>query len=133
MSTEDWKLQVSVKAPNGDLINIRANTSDELSVLLEGISDYSTQIAATSKMIIGAYTAAPLVTTPSTADTPVWATSAPAPIAAPSATPAATTTPTCVHGPRIFRSGTSSKTGQPYAFWACPTPQGTPNQCKPQN
>jgi hypothetical protein len=133
MSTEDWKLQVSVKAPNGDLINIRANTSDELSVLLEGISDYSTQIAATSKMIIGAYTAAPLVTTPSTPDTPVWATSAPAPIAAPSATPAATTTPTCVHGPRIFRSGTSSKTGQPYAFWACPTPQGTPNQCKPQN
>lgn len=133
MSAEEWKLQVSIKTPAGDLINIRANTAEELSVLLEGISDYSTQIAATAKMITGAYNVSPLVTTPSTADTPVWATSAPAPIAAPSATPAGTTTPTCVHGPRIFRSGTSSKTGQPYAFWACPTPQGTPNQCKPQN
>jgi len=133
MSVEDWKLQVSVKAPNGDLINIRANTSDELSVLLEGISDYSTQIAATSKIIIGAYTAAPLVTTPSTPVTPPAPSFVTAPPAAQFVTPVATTTPTCVHGPRIFRSGTSSKTGAPYAFWACPTPQGTLNQCKPQN
>ena len=136
MSAEDYKLQVSIRsaaASNADMINIRANTIEELSVLLEGISDYSTQIAATAKMITGAYTVSPLATTPSTADSPVWATSAPAPIAAQFVTPAATTTPTCVHGPRIFRSGTSSKTGQPYAFWACPTPQGTPNQCKPQN
>ena len=46
MSTEDWKLQVSYKTPGGDMINIRANTADELSVLLEGIGDYSPQIAA---------------------------------------------------------------------------------------
>ncbi len=45
MAIEDWKLQVSYKSPNGDLINVRANTSDELSVLLEGVSDYATQIA----------------------------------------------------------------------------------------
>ena len=29
---EDWKLQVSYKTSTGDLINIRANTTDELSV-----------------------------------------------------------------------------------------------------
>jgi hypothetical protein len=33
---EDWKLQVSYKTSFGDLINIRANTADELSVLQNG-------------------------------------------------------------------------------------------------
>jgi len=46
MSTEDWKLQVSYKTPTGDMINVRANTSDELSVLVVGVGDYSVQIAA---------------------------------------------------------------------------------------
>lgn len=55
---EDWKLQVSYKTPSGDMINIRANTADELSVLLEGVGDYTTQIAATQKLIVGAYTVA---------------------------------------------------------------------------
>ena len=36
---EEWKLQVSYKTGSGDMINIRANTADELSVLLEGIGD----------------------------------------------------------------------------------------------
>jgi hypothetical protein len=53
-ANEDWKLQVSFKVnglKDGDMINIRANTADELSVLLEGIGDYSPQIAATAKLI----------------------------------------------------------------------------------
>jgi hypothetical protein len=127
MTTEEWKLQVSVKSPNGDLINIRANTADELSVLLEGISDYSTQIAATSKMIAGAYNVAPLATTTSTPDIPVWATSAPAPTQAPSSTG-----PTCTHGARKFLSGISKKNGKPYQMWVCPQPQGA-DQCSPVN
>jgi hypothetical protein len=130
MSEENWKLQVSVKSPNGDLINIRAASADELSVLLEGISDYSTQIAATSKMIAGAYNVAPLATTTSTVDTPPWATSAPAPQAAPSAT--GLSSPTCVHGSRKFLSGISKKTGKPYSMWVCPQPQGA-DQCSPTN
>jgi hypothetical protein len=127
MTTENWKLQVSVKSPNGDLINIRANTADELSVLLEGISDYSTQIAATAKMLNGASVAAPLATTTSTADIPVWATSAPAPTQAPSSTG-----PTCTHGARKFLSGISKKNGKPYQMWVCPQPQGA-DQCSPVN
>lgn len=133
MTTENWKLQVSYKTSAGDMINVRANTADELSVLLEGVSDYSTQIAATSKMLNAATVAAPLVTTTSTPDIQAPPTFVTAPTAPASATGATMTTPTCVHGPRIFRSGISDKTGRPYAFWACPTPQGTPNQCKPQN
>jgi len=142
MSNEDWKLQVSMKSPNGDLINVRANSADELSVLLEGIGDYSTQIAAVSKKVAGAYTVLPLSTqssttnttqpgfsTPTQADTPFGG-------AAMQSQPPQSghpTTPTCVHGARIFRQGMSKTTGKPYAFWACPTPQGTPDQCKPVN
>ena len=130
MSAEEWKLQVSIKTPAGDLINIRANTAEELSVLLEGISDYSTQIAATQKMVHGAYNVAPLATTTSTVDNPPWATSAPAPTVAPSAT--GLSSPTCVHGNRKFLSGISKKNGKPYSMWVCPQPQGA-EQCAPTN
>jgi hypothetical protein len=131
MAMEDWKLQVSYKTPTGDLINIRAQTAEELSVMLEGVSDYSTQIAATGKLIQGAYTAAPLGTTGSTAGTVQSPTSTTAPQSAPSAT-AGLSTPTCIHGARVHRSGVAKATGKPYAFWSCPLPQG-PEQCKPAN
>jgi hypothetical protein len=62
MSTEDWKLQVSYKVGSGDMINIRANTADELSVLLENIGDYATQIAATQRQLATAVTVSPLST-----------------------------------------------------------------------
>lgn len=133
MANEDWKLQVSIKAPSGDLINIRANTADELSVLLEGISDFSPQIAATSRMIGANFAAAPLVTSPSTQGTGLGASSSTSQAAGVSATAGGMSTPTCVHGARIFRQGVSKTTGKPYAFWACPTPQGTADQCKPVN
>jgi len=131
MAMEDWKLQVSYKTPTGDLINIRAQTAEELSVMLEGVSDYSTQIAATGKLIQGAYTTAPLGTTGSTAGTMQMPTSTTAPQSAPSAT-AGLSTPTCIHGARVHRSGVAKATGKPYAFWSCPLPQG-PEQCKPAN
>lgn len=120
MSTEDWKLQVSYKTPSGDMVNIRANTADELSVLLEGIGDYSTQIAAVQKLITGAYTVAPLSTPASTPVSPVAPTSMPDQTAGQS--------PTCIHGARKFLSGVSKKTGRPYKMWVCPQPQGA-EQC----
>ena len=124
MSNEDWKLQVSYKTPSGDMINVRANTADELSVLLEGIGDYSPQIAAVQKLIVGAYNVAPLSTPSSTPSTTPPVSSVP--------DQAKTASPTCIHGPRVFRSGISKKTGQHYAFWSCPQPQGA-DQCKPVN
>ena len=126
MSEENWRLQVSYKTPNGDMVNVRANTTDELSVLLEGVGDYSTQIAATQQLITASYNAAPLSTQSSTAGTTQIITSAPTQVAVPSAGP------TCIHGPRKFMSGTSKKTGNPYSMWVCPLPQG-PNQCSPVN
>ncbi len=124
MNNDDWKLQVSYKTPSGDMINVRANTADELSVLLEGIGDYSPQIASVQKLLTGAYNVAPLSTPSSTPATTPKASSVP--------DQAKTASPTCIHGPRVFRSGISKKNGQPYAFWSCPQPQGA-DQCKPVN
>ena len=132
---EDWKLQVSYKTSTGDLINIRANTTDELSVLLEGIGDYSTQIAAVQRLRVGAGVAAPLATRPSPQGTEQSTNSAPPQAQAPSAMAPATPVqggPTCQHGPRKYKSGISSKTGNPYAMWVCTMPQGA-DQCKPVN
>jgi hypothetical protein len=125
---EDWKLQVSYKTGTGDLINVRAGTVDELSVLLEGIGDFATQIAAVQKLVVGAAVTAPLSTPSSTPSTEPQRSSAP-----PQATPpSAGAGPTCQHGARKYKSGISSKTGNPYAMWVCPMPQGA-DQCKPVN
>lgn len=128
---EDWKLQVSYKLGSGDLINIRANTGDELSVLLESIGDYSTQIAAVQRMVSGAYNVAPLGTTTTTTSIAPSVNSAPPQAVAPSATG-----PTCVHGPRKHKSGisgpNSKQPGKPYSMWVCSMPQG-PEQCPPVN
>ena len=129
MATDDYKLQVSIRstmASNSDMINIRANTVEELSILLEGISDYSTQIAATARMITGAYVVSPLATTSSTPVTQATPTFVTAPAQAPSSTP------TCVHGARSWKTGVSPKNGKPYAMWVCPLPMGV-DQCKPVN
>lgn len=126
---EEWKLQVSYKTPSGDMINIRANTADELSVLLEGIGDYATQIAAVAKLVVGASNTTPLSTPSSTLSTKPAPSSAPTQASAPSSGSAG---PTCQHGARKYKSGISSKTGNPYAMWVCPMPQGA-DQCKPVN
>lgn len=134
MSVEDWKLQVSYKTSTGDMINIRANTADELSVLLENIGDYATQIAATQRQLAQASTIAPLSTSSSTVNTAPAQYSTPPQAQTPTATApsSATTGPNCIHGPRKYKSGISSKTGNPYAMWVCTQPQGA-DQCKPVN
>lgn len=129
MSAENWKVQVSYKTPAGDLINVRAETTDELSVLLEGVGDYATQIAATGKAIGLQYNLTPLSTSSSTAST------APANSFAPTqGAPASDTltTPTCIHGQRKFLSGISKKNGKPYKMWVCTQPQGA-GQCEVVN
>ena len=128
---EDWKLQVSYKTPSGDMINVRANTADELSVLLEGVGDYATQIAATQRLLSGVSAAAPLSTSSSTGSTTPPQSSTPPQAQTPAGTGTASG-PTCVHGARKYKSGISSKTGNPYAMWVCPMPQGA-DLCKPVN
>ncbi len=132
MSTEDWKLQVPYKTATGDMINIRAHTADELSVLLENVGDYATQIAATQRQLAQASTISPLSTSSTTASTEPAPYSTPPQAQTPTATAPVQGAPTCNHGPRKYKSGISSKTGKPYAMWVCPMPQGA-DQCKPVN
>ena len=133
MNNEGYKLQVSYKTPTGDMINVRADTSDELSVLLEGVGDYATQIASVQKLLVGAYNAAPLSVPVSTP--PATAYSSPAPVIQPTGQPM-TATPTCQHGQRIYKSGlsgpNSKQPGKPYSMWVCPMPQG-PERCDVAN
>lgn len=135
---EDWKVQWSFRtSKDGDMINVRANSVEELSVLLEGIAEVSGQAVSTSKVILGAYTAAPLSTPPTATDTPPWATSSTPQTqvaygTAPIATPPQSSAPTCIHGPRKHLSGVSKKTGKPYSMWVCTQPQGA-DQCAPAN
>ena len=130
---EDWKLQVSYKLTTGDLINIRAGSADELSVLLEGIGDFATQIHATQRMLAGVGAVSPLSTTSTTTGIQPPPYSQPPQAQAPSSmAPPAQGGPVCQHGPRKYKSGISSKTGNPYAMWVCPQPQGA-DQCKPVN
>jgi hypothetical protein len=133
---EDWKLQVSYKTSSGDMINVRAQTADELSVLLEGVGNYATQISATQRLLSGVAAVAPLSTSSSTESIAPPQSSTPPQAQPPYATaPQAAPVqggPTCQHGPRKYKSGISSKTGNPYAMWVCPMPQGA-DQCKPVN
>lgn len=145
---DDFKLQVNYKIGN-DLINIRAGSAEELSTHLEGISMVAGQIIATRNMLQNAQVIAPLSTPASTPqaavmnsqmEEPAWATTPPPGTYAVPAAPVYTApptvvqaTPTCQHGNRIHRQGTSKTSGKAYDFWACPTPQGTPDQCKPVN
>lgn len=104
----------------------RAELIDELSGDVEAV-----QLAK------GAGAAGPLVVAPTTtASTPSPAVAAPAPAgwdapAAPAPAPsfAAATVPTCAHGARTIRKGTSAK--GPWVAAFCPTPKGTPGQCDP--
>lgn len=71
---------------------------------------------------------ATVVNTSVPASTPAPATPSFAP---PAATPSFVTSevPSCVHGTRVARSGTSAK--GPWRSYMCPTPKGTPDQCDP--
>jgi len=67
------------------------------------------------------------------APAPVQAEAVAQPASAAPAAPAAftdATVPQCPHGPMTARSGSGAK--GPWKAWFCPTPKGTPDQCKPQ-
>ncbi len=54
MSAENWKIQVSPKLPDGTLVNIRAESGDELTNLLNYASSQAQLIADTAALLAGA-------------------------------------------------------------------------------
>lgn len=104
-----------------DWLVIRANTTDEL-LRLDGDASL---IVATLRENRGVYNAAAVGNV-------VSQQAAPAPAAAPAqVTAQGVPTPTCAHGARVYREAKPGS-GKNWKAWFCPTPQGTPNQCKPE-
>ena len=74
--------------------------------------------------------ASPLTVAPNaTPDVPAPSTWSPPEPAAPPASFSSATIPSCQHGSRTAKSGSSAK--GPLRAWMCPSPKGDPSQCQP--
>jgi hypothetical protein len=133
--SENSAIQINWKTKrDGMLINLRANSAEELDVLLDGITlrlpalidlEQTTEtISGTAKAVETVQNVFPNAQVVANAPAPV---SAPAPGYAPQTAPQNTTAPQCVCGGgemRFISAGISKTTGKPYrAFYACPKPQ----------
>lgn len=123
--SEDFKIQLSFK-PQNRLDNLRANSWEEMDVLLAGYGDRVPMINAIENLATSGVAGA---ITPPSVSAPVSAVPA-APAPTPQAAPAPTGH-TCKHGAMVQRTGTS-KAGKPWTGYFCPAPKGAVDQCEPQ-
>jgi hypothetical protein len=108
------------------LLNLFAEHEVEMSGLLDDLAALAPRIIEVEALLAGVSAAAPITQGVTAhgdpAPAPEWATAPAAPAGATSAAKA------CMHGPMTFREGVSAK--GPWKAWFCPTPKGTPGQCK---
>lgn len=130
---------------------VRADTAEELVGLLQQAaqagavatlaqSAVEAQAVYTAARSLGAKPVAVEAAPQAAPPTPPWqppqqaAPTSPAPSApaapAPAAAPAGA--PTCQHGPMVWRTGVSKKTGQPWQAWMCSAPRGATDKCDAQ-
>lgn len=123
MSTEPMH-KITVKIGDS-LRTIQADTHEEFVEQLELAHDSLQQCY---EIMMAAKAVGTIVQTSN--ETPTFAPHATS--AAPAAPAAFTdaTVPQCPHGAMTPRSGSGAK--GPWKAWFCPTPKGTPDQCKPQ-
>jgi len=125
--------QVNFKLSSGDLINLYADTADQLAEQLSYIQGLAGQIISASRTLNGSTppSAYPAVVTQTFPGATVVS-ETPAPYQAPiqSQQPVVTNPNSCKHGARVYRE---SKPGAPKAWkgYFCPSPKGTPDQCEP--
>lgn len=133
MASESWAVQQNVKVGN-DLINLRADTSAEFQAIAEWVIE-NAALFVKVQAALGSVPPALAANVSSVqvhdeAPTPQnnggW-TATPPQQQAPQGQGAA---PTCRHGQRVFKSGTS-KAGKEYKLWACPS-QNRQDQCEAQ-
>jgi len=126
MSTEPMH-KITVKIGDS-LRTIQADTHEEFVEQLE-VAHGSLQQCY--DLMVAARAVGNVAQTPAPA--PVQAEAVAQPVPAAPAAPAAftdATVPQCPHGAMTPRSGSGAK--GPWKGWFCPTPKGTPDQCKPQ-
>jgi len=143
-ASADTIVQVNFKTPKGTLINVYGKDEAAFDYALAIIQDRIAVIAEVEQQLSGssvvanALPLAPVQPAASAGVAPVaeapiaaaaWGAAAAAP-AAPPAAFAAAAGKNCAHGPMTARSGTSAR--GPWKAYMCPTPKGTPDQCKAQ-
>lgn len=134
--TADPPLQLNIKfGPNKqypeDMLNLRADTPQQFDSLLSYVTEHVQEIIAAGELLRAAAVAAPV-----TQDEPARPAQEKAQQAwgqqQQPAVAGGQGNPSCVHGPRVYREGTSKASGKPYKMWACPLRQGDPGKCDPQ-
>ena len=148
--SENWKVQASFKfgANNADMLNVRAENTDELKELINGLTGVDLVGAGNAIRSGALFVASDDSVTDrinqvakslgATVEETYWEDEpkpkfVPAPVAPPRpATPVASNAPLCQHGPmKLVPAGVSKKTGKPYgAFWACDCGKPRAEQCK---
>jgi len=138
--SQDFKIQQNVKVGN-DLINLRADSPDEFKSIAEWtvanaalFVNVQAALAAVPPALAGNVTSVSVQADPSAAQQAPpqqgsW--SQPQTQQPPSFAQPNNQGPACAHGPMTFRQAKPGS-GKTWEAWFCPTPQGTPNQCKPQ-
>ena len=129
----DTIVQANFKTPKGTLINVYGKDEAAFDYALAIIQDRIAVIAEIEQQLSGSSVVAdtfalapvqPAAAAPLAADS--WG---PVPVAAPP-TFAVAAVRTCAHGAMTARSGQSAR--GPWKAYMCPTPKGTPDQCKAQ-
>ena len=137
--TDNWKLQVSPKLPDGTLINLRAETPEEFDQVVGWATanaakfvDVVTAINAVNKVpaLAGNVTRTEVVDGGASNQQNGSGWSQPQTQAAPSFAQPNNQGPACQHGPMVFREGVGAK--GPWKAYFCPTKKGDPTQCQPQ-
>lgn len=114
---DNTAFQANFKLADGTLINIYAEDAAKFEAQLGSVQDLATLIHSVSDALGHAVPGAIKKAFPGA--TPVA--SAPAPVADGSS-------PSCKHGPMVFREGTSAR--GPWRAWMCSAPRGASDKCE---
>lgn len=126
-SSNDYKMQVSLKTPAGTLINLPTGSAEEATAALVALQTIAPEIVATEQILAGCHAAAPVIVGAAQTQT---SGSGGTPPATPFAPPAAASPqPSCPHGPRKWITS-GANAAEPWAGWFCPEPKTSPNRCK---
>lgn len=124
--SEDFKVQASIKDYDGDMVNFRANSTEELKAEFAG---FPYEEYASAKSQLRALSAIQ----PMLPSAPQQQAQAPAPApqqAAPQAPPPQGQVHTCAHGVRVYKNGQGAK--GPWQAWMCALPRGSAGACEPE-
>lgn len=127
--SEDFKVQASIKDYDGDMVNFRANSTEELKAEFAG---FPYEEYASAKSQLRALSAIqPML--PSAPQEPApqqyqqQGTPPPQQFAGP---PPQGQVHTCAHGVRVYKNGQGSK--GPWQAWMCALPRGSAGACEPE-